>query len=249
MLNTGLCENLPWDSDFFNLQIARIISQCVQAEELKDIFSWCHSQSVDCLYLLVDIANDETVRLAEDNGFRLVDIRVLLDRSLNTSSTSTVTEENNIGPVLLEEIPSLALIAETSYEDSRFYHDVNFPRERCAALYKTWIEKSCHGYADAVLVARINSVPIGYISCHLLGSGEGKIGLVGVHQDASNRGIGRQLVGASLAWFQKTGVNHVTVVTQGRNWRAQRLYQRCGFLTRSMHLWYHHWFKNDGSNV
>jgi ribosomal protein S18 acetylase RimI-like enzyme len=249
MLNTGLCEYLPWDSDFFSLRIARVVPQSVHTEELKDIFSWCRAQSVDCLYFLVDMANDVTVRLMEDNGFHLVDIRVLLDRSLNSITASSVTVDKDIGLVRPEEIPSLALIAETSYEDSRFYHDGNFSRERCAALYKTWIEKSCRGYADVVLVARIDSAPMGYISCHLLGSGQGQIGLVGVHREASNRGIGRQLVDASLAWFQKAGVNHVTVVTQSRNWRAQRLYQRCGFMTRSMHLWYHHWFKDSGSNV
>ena len=32
------------------------------------------------------------------------------------------------------------------------------------------------------------------------------------------------------------------VVTQGRNIAGQRLYQRCGFLTRSVELWYHKWY-------
>jgi hypothetical protein len=30
--------------------------------------------------------------------------------------------------------------------------------------------------------------------------------------------------------------------TTQRNYAAQRLYQRCGFLTGSIHLWYHKWY-------
>jgi ribosomal protein S18 acetylase RimI-like enzyme len=55
-------------------------------------------------------------------------------------------------------------------------------------------------------------------------------------------GVGRKLVVASLGWFDAHGADRVTVVTQGRNIAAQRLYQRCGFLTRSTGLWYHRWF-------
>jgi hypothetical protein len=31
------------------------------------------------------------------------------------------------------------------------------------------------------------------------------------------------------------------VVTQARNVPAQRLYQKCGFITRSVELWFHRW--------
>jgi hypothetical protein len=34
----------------------------------------------------------------------------------------------------------------------------------------------------------------------------------------------------------------MTVVTQGRNRGAQRLYQQCGFLSRDLQLWHHKWY-------
>jgi hypothetical protein len=34
----------------------------------------------------------------------------------------------------------------------------------------------------------------------------------------------------------------VKTVTQGRNIPAQRTYQRCGFQTAAVQLWYHRWF-------
>jgi hypothetical protein len=42
------------------------------------------------------------------------------------------------------------------------------------------------------------------------------------------------------------GAQDVAVVTQGRNGAAQRLYQRCGFVTHALDLWYHKWYSTSG---
>ncbi len=112
----------------------------------------------------------------------------------------------------------------------------------CDGLYETWIEKNCKGYADTVLVAEFQGQPTGYISCHLLDCTDGNVGLVAVAADAKGRGLGQALVDASLRWSAERGVSWVTVVTQGRDCGAQRLYQKCGFLTRTLQLWYHRWW-------
>jgi ribosomal protein S18 acetylase RimI-like enzyme len=133
-------------------------------------------------------------------------------------------------------------IAGVSHTDSRFYHDSGFPRQRCDELYRTWIEKSCNGYADIVLVAEVEDTAVGYISCHLLDGGGGQIGLVGVDAQMQGHGLGRALICSALTWFAGQGATRVTVVTQGRNLAAQRLYARSGFVPKSVQLWYHRWF-------
>jgi len=45
-----------------------------------------------------------------------------------------------------------------------------------------------------------------------------------------------------MNWFADQNASNITVVTQGRNVAAQRLYQRLGFVTRSLELTYHKWF-------
>jgi ribosomal protein S18 acetylase RimI-like enzyme len=70
---------------------------------------------------------------------------------------------------------------------------------------------------------------------------DGSRAAIGVGPAARGHGVGTALVEALLSWAGSRGAERVTVVTQGRNVAAQRLYQRCGFLTRSIHLWYHHW--------
>jgi hypothetical protein len=46
----------------------------------------------------------------------------------------------------------------------------------------------------------------------------------------------------ALRWFTENRLNRVEVVTQARNFTAQRLYQRSGFVTANVQLWFHKWF-------
>ena len=93
------------------------------------------------------------------------------------------------------------------------------------------------------IIAEANAEPIAYISCHLNKTTlQGSIGLVGVTEQARGQQVGKKITNTVLNWFQEQGMKSVNVVTQGRNIPAQRLYQRCGFVTHDMQLWYHKWF-------
>ncbi len=239
-----VCEYLDWDSRFFGCEIARATVNRLTPQTVKAILIWCHSHRIDCLYFLGDSDDTNTTRLAEDNGFRLVDIRITLEKQLDgvLSTAEPQHDQGIIRSYTADDVPTLCTIARISHRDSRFYHDPNFPTSLCDALYETWIAKSCDGYANAVLVADLDGRPVGYISCHLPDQARGQIGLVGVSPDFQGRGLGQRLIQESLRWFAGHGVTQVTVVTQGRNWKALRLYQKAGFLTRSVQLWYHKWF-------
>ena len=139
------------------------------------------------------------------------------------------------------DLEALRAIARTGHRDTRFYFDVHFERAKCDLLYETWIENSFSGFAQAVLVAEVNREAVGYITCCVRGA-ESQIGLVGVANQRQGMGLGQQLMEAFLAWSVEQGSRRATVVTQGRNLKAQRLYQRMGFLTASFQLWYHRWF-------
>lgn len=240
------CDILAWDSSFWRARIAKARTNALTPQNVHAIDAWCARNDVDCLYFLARSDDAETMRLAEDHGFRLVDIRLSFEHRLDSGDVARPPEVE--GPIIIraareDDIPALQAIARGSYHDTRFYYDERFPEERCHRLYETWIRRSCEGFADAVLVAERASRPVGYVTCHLQGkAATGSIGLVGVDQAARGQHVGQALVRHALAWFAKKGTRDVTVVTQGRNIAAQRLYQRCGFLTKGMEHWHHKWY-------
>ncbi len=235
----GICEYLEWDSNFFGVRIARMAGHALTADHAQAVGQWCAAQRIDCLYFLARSDDALTTDVARERGYQLVDIRVTFERERFDDNIVTP----DIRPFVASDRPALRQIARTSHNDSRFYYDSRFPRARCDELYEAWIERSCDGWADAVLVAEHEGRLCGYISCHLTPSGAGSIGLVAVAADARGQGLGSRLVYAALNYFSSKGASRATVVTQGRNIQSQRLYQRCGFLTQSVQLWYHRWFQ------
>lgn len=244
MATQEICRLLDWDTEFFGFRIARVMPLHLTEPLMHQALDWCQRESIKCLYFLADPDHQESVTLAEQNDFNLVDIRMTFERRLNEQEivSSAPFPEVSVRQSQLDDLPHLAAIARNIYRDTRFYYDPLFPRERVKALYAKWIEKSCRGYADLVLVAEQNKEQVGYITCHISSRRTGRIGLVGLHQVVQGLGVGQYLVQSALRWFTEHDVEQVEVVTQGRSLKAQRLYQRCHFITQKVQLWYHKWF-------
>jgi len=238
-----ICEYLEWDSQFFERRIARANVSYLSDEVVAEINIWCRLHDVECLYFLASSADQRTVKLAQENAFRFVDVRVTLDLQRGKPCEGSDNRSGlRLRNAVESDIPALRALARNGYRDSRFYYDGNFPSRQCDELYETWIENSCRGWASNVLVAGEGEDVDGYLTCHLPNSGSGQIGLVGVSEKAQGKGIGKDLVSHAIGWFVRQGIEDISVVTQGRNVRAQRLYQSCGFATRSVELWFHRWF-------
>jgi len=242
--NGPICDYLEWDSNFFGKRIGRARVNRLDQAAAAEIRSWCRANEIDCLYFLADSADPATTRLAENMHFRLVDIRLTLEQNAGPRGASGPSL-SRIRSVNEQDVPALRRIAKTSHRDSRFYYDGHFPAETCDEMFGIWIEKSCRGSAQNVFVAEDEGKPVGYITCHLDSPQTGQIGLISVQNDTQGKGLGRELVCQAMRWFGEQDVKTVRVVTQGRNTRAQRLYQRCGFVTRSVELWYHGWLDRE----
>jgi len=219
-------EVLEWDSEFWGVRVARV--------DGADAHAWAAANGVDVAYLLVDGADAAAAQQAEEQGFRLTDVRIALEAP-SARSEQPVREHREV------DVEKLRSIARTSHEATRFYADPRFPRDRCDALYDTWIRRSCEGWADAVLVADREGPPAGYVAMHSRDAG-GSIGLIGVDEVARGHGVGEALVRGALDWCTREGLASCSVVTQGRNVAAQRLFQRCGFRTSAVDLWFHKWW-------
>ncbi len=243
MREDSFCEYLKWDSEFFGINIARALPSRLSQKVRDAIEQKCRAENIDCVYFLADADDPETARVAEATGFNMVDIRVTLKRRiLNQIPESSLTPSDGlVRPATREDLTNVRLIARHSHRDSRFYFDVNFSHAKCDLLYETWIQNSCSGCSDAVFVAEHQQRASGYITCNRLDEHTGQIGLFAVDGPAQNLGFGSALVCKALRWFRDQGIEDVEVVTQGRNVDAQRCYQRWGFLTHRVQVWYHWW--------
>ncbi len=235
------CQFLEWDSAFFGYRIARVNGSRLTPESMGAIEAWCAERRIDCLYFLSASDDLTTTSLAERHHFHMVDIRVTLSASLKPETHEQKTYQG-IRLNEPDDLPALKRIARESFVHTRFYNDLNFPRERCAEMYEVWIEKSGADSGQAVLVATADGAPAGFVTCSRAADGIGQIGLFGVDSAYRGRGLGHQLIEAALAWFARHDFQNVVVVTQGRNLSAQRSYQRQGFVTQSLEVWYHRWF-------
>jgi len=238
------CQLLAWDSDWWGVMTASVALRPFTESAAEEVDRWCRARNVELLYLLVPADDPGGSRIAEGAGYRLVDTRVALgldivDRKPAVRAIPGVAVRH----ALEGDIPPLGDMASRGFLSTRFYADPRLPDARCGELYREWIQKECRGGADAVLVAEKGGRPVAYISCHVdHGTAVGRIGLVGVDESSRGRGIGSWLMDRAVDWFTQEHVQRVEVVTQVRNVVAQRLYQRKGFLTDGVGLWFHKWF-------
>lgn len=238
-----VAQILEWDSQFFGRRIARLSGNRLTRELIPQIDAWCHAHKPECLYLLADADHSETSHLAAKHGYEFVDARVTLERSLTSLANTSGENSDAIRPATTADLPALREMAGRLHRDSRFFFDQRFDPALSERMFQVWIEKSCSRTDGQVFVAQFQDRVAGYLACHRADS-HGQIDLIGVDDFAQGNGLGTKLISAALQSFHHQHLQSVQVVTQGRNVRAQRLYQRSGFVTRSIELWYHRWLQS-----
>src|SRR5208283_4931491 len=210
------CELLKWDSDFFELKIARLFGNILRPALADAADIWCQRQGVSCLYALLRSDDPENGRVALNYRYCLVDVRVTLERGIDCGSKNNLDALGPQSPCVVRpyqarDLPALQRMARLRHRDTRFFFDGNFSPKRCEDLYERWITASCQGYAQVVLVAQPDAIQgenmehdndcIGYITCHLDGPEKaGRIGLFAVDAAFTGQGVGRALVRSALSW-------------------------------------------------
>lgn len=238
---------LDWDTDFFGYRIGRVRENRLTPDSMAALEAWRGENAIQCLYFLAQADDRETIWLAEKNGFRLVEVRMIYERRL--ADWNPLTRPTNaagviVRPSRLEDIPALQAIARNSYVDSRFYFDPNFTEAQWQAYYQFWVQKSVTGGADLTLTAEKDGEVVGYITGLVdRENNQGVYELTGVKESARRLGVGQELFRSGIDWYVRQDIPYMWLATQGRNIRTQRMVQRDGFLIRNCQLYYHKWFK------
>ncbi|MGH7742436.1 MAG: GNAT family N-acetyltransferase [Candidatus Eiseniibacteriota bacterium] len=114
----------------------------------------------------------------------------------------------------------------TAYNDSfsRHYHSPVTTVEETRALFTR------PGFrTDAYVLAYRGEEPAGFCRCEMHPSGRGEIAIVGTVAAARGIGLGRALLRWGVAWLERENAERITLVVDGENENALRLYRSEGF--------------------
>lgn len=239
-----LCTLLSWDSEHWGFPVARINDKRLTEDVAREAIRWCQERKVKCLYFAADGTCAKTLQLTWTNGFRFVDMRADMEKSL-CKSIPNQADLIRCREAVEDDLPTMEQLARTAHQDTRFFKDTNFDRTKAADLYSLWIARDFREYKVFAAVSTDNpNKALGYISVSAAGGEVGRIGLVAVSPEARGCGLGHLLVEHASEWCRSRGADTVKVATQGTNIPALRLYEKCGFKVADVKVWFHLWL-ND----
>lgn len=225
-------SRLNWDSDFFGLNIGKLVLSDEDEFLKPDIEGLL---DYDLVYIFANHGYKMPVV-----GANLVDCKVIykksISRNVETNSNVVAFSENKPSPDLYE-------LALQSGEYSRFRLDNKMPAGSYEKLYRKWIEQSvCKAMADEVLCYYYNGKIVGMVTLAVKDN-VGCIGLVAVDSLCRGLGIGSALLESVDSYLFGTGVRVVEVATQLDNTKACSWYEKNGYVVDSMTDIYHWWRK------
>jgi GNAT superfamily N-acetyltransferase len=236
------CELLEWDSEHFGFPVARLRGSRLDEASAGQVDEWSRARGVRCIYFLADPDHAETSRVARAHGFAPVDVRLTLRHELDPlPENATAVAIREARP---EDVPALRRLATRSHHSSRFYQDPAFSRERCDALYASWIESGIRDPERWVYAPEVDGAPIGYqLITPATPGGIARMDLLAIDEAHHGKGVGRALLASELRRAASHGASAVETVIQERNGRALRIHLAVGFTPIQREIWHHKWFE------
>lgn len=239
------CEVLEWDSGLFGFRVARVLGANLDREAAARVDDWSRANEVRCLYFLADQEDDETFRVAAESGFRVVDLRITIRRSLEGVADLPFEGPDgmDVDEATEAEVGYLRALAAESHRGTRFYFDGGFPVERSAALYEAWIERGFRDPERNIRVAALDGKPAGYqVVGPPAADGTRRLELLAIDPHHRGRGIAPALVLSAMRLLESEGKAKTWTILSSRNVASIRLHERLGFLTDRIEVWHHKWY-------
>ena len=232
---------LKWDSNL-GYPVCLVTSRKLTDNIIYRINKFVKKNKVKLIQYLCNCHDRKSVSLAEQNRFAFKDIRLTFEKDLRYNKVAKNSLNKNFKIAKSKDVKQIYKISDSIYKDSRYYFDQNFDEKKVQEFYNLWLYKAVKNLFDNLcLIYCRNNKPISYCTLRYKNNNEAIIGLFGVSKQFNGKGIGTKLINKVVSFLTAKGYKKITVVTQGRNLYAQRLYQKAGFFTKSTELWYHKW--------
>lgn len=237
-----LIIKLEWDSNFWGFPVAYLSSRYLTESVVNRIKRVVKRDNIRLVEYPCNCHDSRSVKIAEKNGFHFTDIRMTFEKKLENKNERTTDQSIIFGKAKKEDIEILKQISSNLYKDSRYFFDENFDRKKVNEFYMGWVEKAVLGqFDDECWCFYDKGIPLGFCTIKYHIENLASIGLFGMAKNYQGRGLASLLLNMVFNYLVDSGRKKLLVVTQGRNYAAQRLYQKSGFVTKSTELWYHKW--------
>ena len=233
---------LDWDSSFWGFNVSYLSARKLSNNIIYRINNFNKKKKIRLVQYLCDCHDQKSVDLAEINRFQFKDIRLTYVFDPTTLVVKNELLSDGISLAGKKDIKILREISKNIYIDSRYYYDNNFDEEKTIEFYMLWVEKAVLGtYDNDCYILKTNDQILGFCTVRYTENDSAQIGLVGIAKENIGLGLGKKLMHNFLVKMKEKKIKKIYVVTQGRNYSAQRLYQKSGFVTYMTELWYHKW--------
>lgn len=238
----NLIKKLQWDSGFWGFPVSYLSCRHLTKSIMHRINIFIKRENIKLIEYLCNCHDNRSVKITEQSGFHFTDIRLSFEKKLKGKTNVDLDESFTFSLANEKDINILKEIAYNLYKDGRYYFDGNFNINKVNEFYEGWVEKAVLGqYDDECYCLYKKDKPIGFCTLKFHISNSANIGLVGLSNEYRGKGIGKILLYLVFNKLIDKGISKVSIVTQGRNYAAQRLYQKVGFLTKATELWFHKW--------
>ena len=232
-------EILKWDSDFFDMRIARF--DLSKNSNIQDILNTLQSQNIQLAYVFepedLHIVNHKILQAFKGV---LSDKKITFRKELyhHNQVKKSPNIRINFYTTTNSKLEELAII---SGNYSRFKTDPNISDSLFRRFYKTWIRNSINkSIADYVISYHEKDELLGYVTLKI-DEKIGKIGIIAVIDSLQGKGIGTQLLNQTYTICTEHYIKELEVVTQLDNKRACQFYLNNGFAKLKMERVYHFW--------
>ncbi|MBL7056457.1 GNAT family N-acetyltransferase [Candidatus Woesearchaeota archaeon] len=215
-------KNLEFESEILGIDIVSIKN--VTKHNIDKVVKECKRRREDYITSNVRIDNTDLIRDMLVSGFNIYGFSVILKTDIKKSNKIS----KKVRLYAEKDLTFLKRMSRGAFKNVHWYANKNLKKSDIDKIYVKWIENSCKGRADFVLVYEEKGEVRGYISCRTTKT-SGIIDLFAVKSVSRGSGIGSELIKSALYHFKKKGKNKVEVKTELWNTAALNLYIRNNF--------------------
>ena len=228
---------LDWDTKFFSFKVAQLTANKFYKLDFKKKLKLLKKKKINLLQYKCDIHDLKNINAAQKNSFKYVDLRIQYKKKIKLNIDN---KKYLISIAQKKDILTLKKKFAPRFNFTRYYTDGNFKKNKILEFYKNWIERSVKGQFDnyTLLMKEKNKI-IGFCTLTEISNNTAIIGLISVVKNQNHYGL-NLIKGVENFLFLK-GIKKFYVVTQGRNYQAQKLYDKCFFKIDKVECYYHLW--------